>query len=619
MASDRGRRLLRGGVRNRQGHPEHARGRGPLPGRSLTAQAGAAFGWSFANNILTKLCTVGVGIVLARVLGPHSFGTYAVASVALNVMSTFNDLGASLAIVRWPGNPREIAPTVTTISVITSALLYVGCYLGAPGYAAAMGAPSATDVVRTLSIVILIDGFAITPIGLLQRYFRQDQRTVADQVNIWLGTSVTLGLALAGFGAMSIAVGRLVGCLASVTLLVRFSPEPLRFGFNRREARALLRFGLPLAGSGAIGFAIANVDQLVVGRTLGVTALGFFVLAANLSNWPAAAFSQPIGAVAPTALARMQHDPPAMRAGFETMVALVSAVTLPVCLVEAGAAVPLIGIIYGPRWLPAGQALTWLALLAGLQIFFTLTFDYFVVLAMSRVVFTLQAVWLLFLVPGLVVGARMFGIAGASLAELAVAAAIPLPWYLIELRKAGSSGRTLAVRLGLPLAGAGVAGFAAVGISAIVPSAPAALCGSALAGLLVTGLLLFRMRHVLSSLRQRYARSGAEGQGSEKQPGQAGLIRAEQGQARVARADTSRAGLARAEPGQASLARTATNVLAPAAASVSEVAAVSEVVEPLLEQGRKDDSWYPETSGSTGPPIYQATAEFLRRDPGGPA
>ena len=598
MPSDRGRRRPRAGRgRNRRGHPGHARGREPLAGRSLTGQAGSAVGWSFTNSVLTKLCTVGVGVVLARLLGPHSFGTYAVASVALSIMLTFNDLGVSLAIVRWPGNPREIAPTVTTISVITSVLLYAGCYVGAPGYAAAMGAPSATDVVRTLSIVILIDGFATTPIGLLQRNFRQDQRTVADQANIWLGTSVTLGLALAGFGAMSLALGRLVGCLASVILLVHFSPEPLRFGFNRREARALLRFGVPLAGSGAIGFAIANVDQLVVGRTLGVTALGYFVLATNLSNWPAAAFAQPIGAVAPTALARLQHDPPAMRSGFETMVAVVSTVTLPVCLVESGAAAPLIAVVYGTRWLPAGHVLTWLALLAGLQIFFTLTFDYFVVLAMSRVVFTLQAVWLLFLAPGLILGARVHGIVGASLAELAVAAAIPLPWYLFELHKAGSNVRTLAARFGFPLAGAGVAGLAAAGISAVVPSALTALCCSALAGLLVTGLLLFRMRHVLASLRQRFARSGAGSQDSGRQPDHAGPIRA------------------------ATIGPAAEAAPCSEAAALSEVSALSlsAVAAPPLEQGVRETSPQPETSGSAGLPVYRATAEFLRRDPAEPA
>ena len=272
----------------------------PPPGRSLAGQAGAALGWSFTNSVVAKLGTVGVGIMLARLLGPHSFGTYAVASVALNVLSNFNDLGVGLAIVCWPGEPREIAPTVATISVITSAGLYAGCFFGAPAYAAAMGAPSATGVVRALSLIVVIDGFSIVPAGLLQRSFHQGQRMIADQVNIWLGTSVTAALALVGFGPMSLALGRLVGCLAAVILLVRFSPEPLRFGFSRRQARALLRFGLPLAGSGVIAFAIANLDQLVVGRLLGVTALGYFVLAANLSNWPAAAFSEPISRVAPT-------------------------------------------------------------------------------------------------------------------------------------------------------------------------------------------------------------------------------------------------------------------------------------------------------------------------------
>ena len=381
---ERGRRRARPlRLRTWPGRARRHPARPPLASRGLAAQAGGALGWSFTNSVLTKVCTVGVGILLARLLGPHSFGTFAVASVALTIMSNFNDLGVSLAIVRWPGEPREIAPTVTTISVVTSAVLYGGCYIGAPAYAAAMGAPSATNVVRALSLVIVIDGFATAPIGFLQRYFRQDQRTVADQANIWLGTSVTVALALAGLGPMSLALGRIAGCLTSVILLVRFSPQPLRFGFNRREVRGLLRFGLPLAGSGVVAFAIANVDQLVVGRLLGVTALGYFVLAANLSNWPSAAFSEPIGQVAPTALARLQHDPPAMRSSFETMAALVSAVTLPVCLVEAGCAAPLIRIVYGTRWLPADQPLTWLAMLAALQIFFQLNFDYFVVLAKS--------------------------------------------------------------------------------------------------------------------------------------------------------------------------------------------------------------------------------------------
>jgi O-antigen/teichoic acid export membrane protein len=510
----RSARFLR--VLTRRPHARHSRDRAASARRSLVGQAGAALGWSFTNSVAAKLGTVGVGIMLARLLGPHSFGTYAVASVALNILSNFNDLGVGLAIACWPGEPREIAPTVTTVSVVTSTALYGGCFFGAPAYAAAMGAPSSTAVIRTLALIVVIDGFSIVPAGLLQRYFRQGQRMISDQVNIWLGTAVTAALALAGFGPMSLALGRLVGCLAAVILLLRFSPEPLRFGFNRRQIRPLLRFGLPLAGSGAIAFAVANLDQLIVGRMLGVTALGFFVLASNFSNWPAAAFTEPISRVAPSTLARLQHDPPAMRAGFETMLALVSAVTLPVCFVEAGCAAPLVGLVYGPRWLPAGQPLTWLALLAALQIFFQLTFDYFVVLAKSRVIFTLQLGWLAVLIPGLIAGAKVRGISGVAVAEVAVAAAVPFPWYLLELRKAGSKGRVLAGRLGLPLVGALWAGLVAAAVSALVPNALTALFCGALAGVLVIGLLLLRMRGMLAALRKRYAQSREhDGQGEQ--------------------------------------------------------------------------------------------------------
>lgn len=469
--------------------------------RTLASLASRALGWSFTNSALAKLGTVGIGIMLARLLGPHTFGIYAVAYVALRILVNLNDLGVSLAIVRWPGEPSEITPTVTSISIVTSALLYVGCYFGAPGYASAMGAPAATSVVRVLCIIIVVDGIVATPVGLLERNFRQDLRMIADQVNVWLGTAVTAAMALSGFGAMSLALGRMAGCTAALVLLIAFSPERLRLGFELAKARALLSFGLPLAGSGLILFAVANVDQLVVARVLGATALGFFVLASNLSSWPATIFSQPVRSVAPAAFSRLRRDPAAMRNGFLSVAGLLGAVTLPVCLVISGAATPLIGFIYGPRWLPATDALIWLSALAALQIFFELTYDFFVVLTMSRVVFTLQLVWIVVLVPALAVGARINGISGLAMAEAAVAACLILPWYVVELHRIGVRWRALAARLWLPLTGGLLAGGLSAVAAKLVPNDLMSLVISALAGLLVIGLLAYRMRAVLTSLR----------------------------------------------------------------------------------------------------------------------
>lgn len=484
-------------------HAKHS-GRGsPLADKNtLVGRASRALGWSFASNAIARFGTVAIGIALARLLGPHQFGTYAVAYVALIAVLSFNELGVSLAIVRWPGEPSEITPTIASISIATSCALYVACFLGAPAYAYAMGAPHAISVIRVLSLNVIIDGVVSAPAALLQRQFRQDKKMIADQINCWLGAAVTIVLAWSGFGAMSLAIGRMTGCLIGGIPLVIFAPEGLRLGFSPARARSLCRFGLPLAGSSLVVFAVTNVDQLVVGRLLGPTALGYYVLAFNLSGWPGNMFSQPVRAVAPAAFARLQHDRAAMAKGFLSVAGLLCAVALPVCALLSGSAVPLIGFVYGPHWLPAAQALVWLGLLAGLRIFFELVYDFFVVLARSRVVLTVQVVWLIALIPALIVGARGDGIFGAALAGVTVAAGVVLPWYLVELRSVGIRPLALGSRLWLPLLGAVLAGLAAMGARRFCPTDLTACLAAGFATILIIGLLAYRMRSVLAQIRQ---------------------------------------------------------------------------------------------------------------------
>jgi len=99
-----------------------------------------------------------------------------------------------------------------------------------------------------------------------------------------VGAFLSVGLALTGMGAMSLAIGRVTGTILAAVLFIRYSPSPLRFGFDRLQARHLLKFGLPLAGSSIIVFAVGYADQLTAGAMLGTTALGYYVLAFNLAR-----------------------------------------------------------------------------------------------------------------------------------------------------------------------------------------------------------------------------------------------------------------------------------------------------------------------------------------------
>ena len=474
----------------------------PLDDDSMrSGSASRAFVWSFTNTVVARLGTLAIGIALARLLGPEEFGTYAVAFIALLAVLSFNELGVSLAIVRWADDPRAIAPTVTSISLITSAVITVAMLFAAAPFASAMGDPGAANLVRLLSLCVLINGAVATPAALLQRYFRQDRRMVCDQVNVWVGAVVSLALALSGAGAVSLVIGRLAGAITSGLLLMAYSPLPYRVGLDVRHVRPLLRFGAPLAGASIIVFAVGFVDQVAVGHVLGPVALGYYVLAFNLASWPVTIFSQPLRSVAPAMFARLQHDRDAMTVAFHRILRLLAAVALPSCLVLAAAAPDIIQFVYGTAWLPAATPLRWLCLMAALRIFFELTYDYLVVLRRSRSILAIQLAWFVTLVPLVLVGVRLGGLAGAGAAVAGAAAVVVLPLHLHALSQVGIRAGSVWHHAARPVMAAATLGVAVFALTHVIPGTFLALAASGLLGAFVITSLVWRDRAELAALR----------------------------------------------------------------------------------------------------------------------
>jgi O-antigen/teichoic acid export membrane protein len=422
-----------------------AAGLGELVRKGLT--------WSFLNTVVGRAGTMLVGIVLARLLSPADYGVFAVALVALNALLSVNELGVSLAIVRWPGSLERIGPTVTTLSLAASALLYAACYAAAPWASAAMGSPEAAGVLRLLCAGVLIDGATAVPVALLTRNFRQDQRMLADLTSFGIGTAVSLGLAVAGFGAWSLAWGRLAGNGSSALLLFAMAPRRWRPGFDRAEARKLLAFGLPLAGSSLLVFAMLNLDYVLVGSVLGQVALGLYLMAFNLSSWPVNVFSMAVRRVSLAGFSRLQDAEERMEAAFCRALALLAAATIPVCVLLGLLATQVVRLLYGEQWVPAAQALAFLAVLGAVRVATELAYDFLVAAGRSRATLWLQALWTVSLAPALTLGARLDGIRGVAAAHAAVALLLILPAFAVALRGAGVRPAAMAASLARPLAG----------------------------------------------------------------------------------------------------------------------------------------------------------------------
>jgi PST family polysaccharide transporter len=443
------------------------------PGLGLRMRSGLR--WSLVSTVLGRLVNPLTGIVLARILTPEDFGIFAVALIALNGLTSINELGVTYAVVRWPGNLASAARTATTIAIAGSVLVFGACFVAAPLFASELNTPEATGVLRLLALAVVIDGVAAVPIGLLTRAFRQDKRALAEWSGFLVSTGLTIGLAVAGFGAWSLAWGRLGGNATNALVLYALAPSRPRPGWDRPVARDLLRFGIPLTGSSFLVFAMLNVDYVVVGRELGTVQLGFYMLAFNLSSFAWNLLSTAVRPVAVPGFARFQHDRAQLTAVFLRWFHLLMVPTVPICALLGTLALPLITVVYGEQWEDAAPVLVFLAALGGLRVAIDFCYDLFVAVGDSRILVRIQALWVVVLVPALTIGARVDGLRGVGIGHAAVAALVIAPTYLAALqRRRGIPFRAVLARLRRPAAG----GLAAVatGIAIAVLVEPAWLC-----------------------------------------------------------------------------------------------------------------------------------------------
>jgi lipopolysaccharide exporter len=211
--------------------------------------------------------------------------------------------------VRFPGDLGRVAPTVTTLAIMSSTVLAAAMIFAAPLVATALGAPAATGAIRVMSLTVVVSGVVAVPGALLVREFKQDKRFYSEVAGFVVSTGLLVVLALDGGGSMALAWSRLGGHLVAAVLTVVFAGRYFRLSLDLDVVPNVLRFGVPLIGASFVGFAVGNVDYIVIGRALGPEPLGLYFLAYNVGSWPYALLTAVVAGTAMPAFLRLRRKP----------------------------------------------------------------------------------------------------------------------------------------------------------------------------------------------------------------------------------------------------------------------------------------------------------------------
>ena len=293
---------------------------------------------------------MGALVVLARLLDPKDFGLVGMVTAFTGVLTWFRDFGLSAAAVQRPDITSDQHSNLFWINVLLGVLLALVTLAGAPAIAAFYQEPRLVGVATALGTAFLFNAVGIQHSALLQRQMRFTAMAAISLASLTVGTAIAIGGAAIGYGYWALVASSVTTPLvASIGFWLATGWVP---GMPCRHAgiRSMMHFGATLTLNEIIAYIAVNADKVMIGRFLGVDAIGIYGRASQLLAIPTGALDSAVGEVAFSALSRLQNDPARFRSYFLKGSSFVLGLTLPVTVACSLFADDIVLVLLGPRW-----------------------------------------------------------------------------------------------------------------------------------------------------------------------------------------------------------------------------------------------------------------------------
>lgn len=305
--------------------------------------------WNAAADWGTQIFTWMAFLWVMRLLRPSDFGIAALALILMPYMGQITGFGLPRAVVALPRLSDDQFRQMNGFNAIAGTLCLLVAVIIAKPFAAFFRIPELAPVFLVACISIVVGGFVGVPNALLAKELRFRLLSILGIGQTLLSSALVLVLALKGFGYWSLILGNMIPSLCRHAIVVVI--KPCRLAWPRLSSiREPLRFGWHVSVSTIASYAYQRLDNLVAGRVLGQTALGFYGNAWELANVPLEKVASLVTTVLPSYLALVQDDAAALRRYLYGLTEVVAMAAFPACVGLGLVARECVPLILGHKW-----------------------------------------------------------------------------------------------------------------------------------------------------------------------------------------------------------------------------------------------------------------------------
>ena len=387
-------------------------------GPNITFRIARSSLYTVSASLITLTLGFGRSVFLARLLLPEHFGVVSLALFYVVLAAQLRALGLDRALIHRQEADETVLSTYFTLRVGTLlfslALLVAAVPLLSHFYPAM---PLLGWVLLALAGIEAVKGLSTVQETLLSKELAFHSLAFTDVVASVVMTIVAPLLAWQGWGVWALVAEQASGVLArfGMTWLVfrRWWP---RLGWDAKTACWFWDYGRPAWGATNLAFLLDRFDDFWVGTALGKTPLGYYSRAYEFARYPRRVVANPLVSVLGPVFARLQGDRLHLSQAFYRAAHVILRSGFLISGAFALVMPEFIQLVIGNQWQPMLLTFRLMLIYTLLDALFMLCANLLLAVGRPQGLQRSRLIQILFFIPAVIAGARLWGINGVALA-----------------------------------------------------------------------------------------------------------------------------------------------------------------------------------------------------------
>lgn len=311
-----------------------------------------SFIWSLLEQGVSKIVALVIQVVLARILMPSVFGVMAILLVLIEIANSIAQSGLGMGLIQKSNVTAASFSSAFWLSMAFSLVLYFILFSASPFLASFYDMPELVLYLRVLATVVFINAFNSIQRSFLQRDMDFKALFRSNTLSVLLAGVCSISAAFAGYGVWALIIQVLLQALIACIIMAIQIPWRPALLFEVAEAWEMFSYGWKVCVTGVMNILYTGLSELIIGKVSSASDLGFYSQGRKWPNTGMATFTNAIQNVLFPALSKIKNDKVSFQSAVRKSLMIGSYAVIPVCVLGAVIARPIIELLLTEAWLP---------------------------------------------------------------------------------------------------------------------------------------------------------------------------------------------------------------------------------------------------------------------------